>query len=358
MVKFKPGDVITECYPLIHCLNASSIGERCDYCFMKRSGLKKCSKCKSLHYCDAQCQVKDWHNVHKHECKLFSDDLIRSKPLVLGNDCRRLFLRTLLIWKHYPKKMVEPHKTYNGERSFVQLMNHTQDIIAKSPTKLFSAYRMIHDFREMGIIIDEKDFLHLFGQVNTNSFNILDVDLNSIGAGIYVAGSVFDHSCLPNSFPIFDGIKLQIRAVKEFDSEEEPPLFTYTDLKAPKEERQARLLEDYYFVCKCPRCEGSEESSIDLVKLDKKFDDLINAKVWTAAFEIGMTSITHYKEVYPYPSPDLTVQIARAVKIGHMIADSRYVPLLVKLRRDILVTHGEEHSLYRSLIGTNVPLEK
>lgn len=296
--------------------------------------------------------------MHKHECKFFSADLSRSEPLVLNNDCRRLFLRVVLVEKYYPERMMESHKTYDGERSFNQLMSHTQDIIAKSPTKLWSAYRMIHDFGVMGLGIDGRNFLRLFGQVNTNSFSILDMHLNDIGAGVYVAGSIFDHSCIPNAFPIFDGIKLQIRAAKEFDTKEEPPFFTYTDLKAPKKERQTMLLENYYFVCKCPRCENSShEASIDLVKLDKQFDDLIEANNFSDAFDVGLTSISHYQEVYPYPSPDLTVQLARAVKIGNLIQDTRTIPLLVQLRRDILVTHGKEHSLYRTLIETMVPLE-
>jgi hypothetical protein len=46
---------------------------RCTYCNSEglKSELKKCSRCKSLHYCSKKCQVADWKAGHKKDCETF-----------------------------------------------------------------------------------------------------------------------------------------------------------------------------------------------------------------------------------------------------------------------------------------------
>lgn len=48
-----------------------------------------------------------------------------------------------------------------------------------------------------------------------NSFTILDVNMNSIGTGIYLASSIIDHSCNPNAVATFDGKTINIRAIQD-----------------------------------------------------------------------------------------------------------------------------------------------
>ena len=36
MVKYKPGDVITEFYPFAYCVLGEKLGKRCDFCLEKR----------------------------------------------------------------------------------------------------------------------------------------------------------------------------------------------------------------------------------------------------------------------------------------------------------------------------------
>ena len=48
-----------------------------------------------------------------------------------------------------------------------------------------------------------------------NSFTILDMDMNSIGSGIYIGASIIDHSCEPNAVATFDGKTINIRAIKD-----------------------------------------------------------------------------------------------------------------------------------------------
>lgn len=55
----------------------------------------------------------------------------------------------------------------------------------------------------------------LLFQMVINSFTILDIDMNSIGTGIYLAASILDHSCNPNAVATFDGKTISIRATKD-----------------------------------------------------------------------------------------------------------------------------------------------
>jgi hypothetical protein len=45
----------------------------CNYCNSEgpKSELKKCSRCKSAHYCSKKCQVADWKAGHKKKCETF-----------------------------------------------------------------------------------------------------------------------------------------------------------------------------------------------------------------------------------------------------------------------------------------------
>ena len=49
------------------------------------------------------------------------------------------------------------------------------------------------------------ELLEVFGRILINSFNIMDNDYQPIGIGLYLAASVFDHSCNPNATIVFQG---------------------------------------------------------------------------------------------------------------------------------------------------------
>ena len=37
---------------------------------LPREKIKKCKACKLVEYCSRECQVKDWKNGHKKDCKI------------------------------------------------------------------------------------------------------------------------------------------------------------------------------------------------------------------------------------------------------------------------------------------------
>lgn len=90
-----------------------------------------------------------------------------------------------------------------------------------------------------------------------NAFNILDNDLNSIGTGIYLGVSIIDHSCQPNAVATFDGLTLNVRAIKAIPKLDFALIFiSYIDLANTAEQRQRELQQNYFFLCECARCLG------------------------------------------------------------------------------------------------------
>lgn len=76
-----------------------------------------------------------------------------------------------------------------------------------------------------------------------------------IGGGLYPTVAFFNHSCDPGVVRYFNGNVIMLRTLKHIPagepvSENYGPIFT----QEPKEERQAKLLQQYHFTCMCQAC--------------------------------------------------------------------------------------------------------
>ena len=87
-----------------------------------------------------------------------------------------------------------------------------------------------------------------------NSFSVTaSDDLSDMGVALYSAPSLLNHSCRPNTLPLFNGRDLLIKAVRDIDPGEQ--LFiTYTETLQLLSERQTELQKGYNFTCACERC--------------------------------------------------------------------------------------------------------
>lgn len=66
---FHRGEVILQQEPYVCALDDSSQALRCDRCYRQSSNLKRCSACKTVFYCCANCQRSGW-GLHKFECAI------------------------------------------------------------------------------------------------------------------------------------------------------------------------------------------------------------------------------------------------------------------------------------------------
>lgn len=65
--------------------------------------------------------------------------------------------------------------------------------------------------------------------------------------------ALFNHSCDPNCAAVFDGSKLEIRALRPIPVGSEATI-SYVELAMPTNTRQDELQTTYHFTCSCARC--------------------------------------------------------------------------------------------------------
>ncbi|XP_064383603.1 histone-lysine N-methyltransferase SMYD3-like isoform X2 [Halichondria panicea] len=217
------GDTIFSELPIAHCSVEETRGTICEHCFNRSESLKKCSRCKFVYYCNSDCQRLDWL-LHKTECKGVKGE--KATPFV------RLALRALtrdiqhlcslpVHWFTGRDRMIEQH-----------LIAHTAQLCDYPP-------HVIHQ---------------LFRRLFCNQFSITGVNnISSAGVALYSAPSLLNHSCRPNTLPLFIGRQLVLKAVRDIGPDEQ--LFiTYTDTLQLLSERQTELQSTYNFTCACERC--------------------------------------------------------------------------------------------------------
>ena len=77
------------------------------------------------------------------------------------------------------------------------------------------------------------------------------------GVGIYDNACLINHSCVPNSVAIFEGSKIQIRAIKEIAIDEEISI-SYIETLETIDSKQKELRQRYFFQCSCTLCSKDE----------------------------------------------------------------------------------------------------
>ena len=99
--------------------------------------------------------------------------------------------------------------------------------------------------------------MEIFSRICINSFNIMNFEYKSIGVGIYLEASIFDHSCSPTAAVVFRGKKIAVRCISNpFKNLEFKDLrISYTDVSRRSKERRKILRDQYYFECDCTECD-------------------------------------------------------------------------------------------------------
>jgi hypothetical protein len=97
------------------------------------------------------------------------------------------------------------------------------------------------------------DLLDIFCKMGCHVFNIDDRELQSIGVGVYIMPSFFNHSCACNVVISFVGPRLFARVIKPITAGEEM-LISYEDLTHNTKTRRCSLRNIYFFDCHCSEC--------------------------------------------------------------------------------------------------------
>uniref|UniRef100_T1IKR6 SET domain-containing protein n=1 Tax=Strigamia maritima TaxID=126957 RepID=T1IKR6_STRMM len=157
----------------------------------------------------------------------------------------------------------ECEKVGNVTRRFEDLESHTEEI--KNDVLRMTEFQYIFRYVTRFVPADEcpsrDELLNIYGKVAVNSHGIF-IEMSYRGVGLYLGGSMFDHSCKPNAAFVFDGPIMSVIALDDISRSDSSISIGYTDLRASTEERQRYLKTKYYFDCSCARCQDDE---MDLV---------------------------------------------------------------------------------------------
>ncbi|XP_075227931.1 SET and MYND domain containing, class 3 isoform X1 [Lycorma delicatula] len=252
----REGEVLIKSKPFVYVLKSKLRTERCDFC-LNSGKLLRCSGCQYVFYCNRDCQKAAWFD-HKPECS----NLRKIYPKIVPDSARLIGKIIFKLKRGGGQEREQYSKT--GFRMFKDLMSHYSDIKKdeKRMDHFTSIYGVLSDLFGTDNIPNAAELMGIYGRVCVNCFNILDPEMMSIAAGIYLGASIIDHSCEPNAVAVFEGTTLYIRALKDF---QEPVdwskvWISYIELLNDPVDRQEELQSTYYFLCQCTRCIDENET--------------------------------------------------------------------------------------------------
>ncbi|KAJ7773832.1 hypothetical protein B0H16DRAFT_1408580 [Mycena metata] len=283
------GQILLAAKPHAAALSNDRLGQHCSQCF--DAGVKRCTKCQIVFYCDSACQTLDWP-LHKHECAALQR-IAASGETTLPSDAIRCLGRILWgrrragvasIWTREIDGL-QSHTTTAASRSESQLHTHLALALVRylglsSPAEI--AAFGIESGRELAALVSK---------FTTNTFTVTDPALAPLGAGVAPSIALINHACEPNAVVVVprasvngEGDKnavarakmeplMQVVALRDIGAGEEI-LTAYIDTTLPRAQRRAALRETYHFECECILCGSSGSGSTASLGNDNKIADV------------------------------------------------------------------------------------
>ncbi|KAI9063571.1 SET domain-containing protein [Trametes sanguinea] len=252
--------------PHVNVLSTQYLDQYCSSCAAPapEAGLKRCPKCKTVHYCNQECQNKDWA-WHKHECNALQKWAASapSQEVSVPGDAVRCLGR--ILWgsqKEGPESnWVKEIRMMQSNRSSLQpssFESHTH--LAHSVVRYLGASSP-SDLEPYGLN-SAGDLVDLISRFTTNTFTLSSVALTPIGICIAPTIAFANHSCEPNAVIVFPRASntprskepsMNLIALREIAPGKEVRI-AYVDTTLPKHLRQKELKETYSFTCQCKLC--------------------------------------------------------------------------------------------------------
>ncbi|KAF8671556.1 hypothetical protein AX14_005678 [Amanita brunnescens Koide BX004] len=251
--------------PSVSVLSIVNLSKYCSACASPASeskALRRCPNCKVVHYCDADCQTRDW-SMHKYECTALQA-WARAAPsaqVAIPSDAVRCLGR--MLWRKRKSDTqgviidaMQSHRT-SLQPSVYELHTHLAHALVR--------YLDLSSPEEMAGygLTSIADLVDLISRFTTNAIGLATPSLTAIGTCVSPSLALLNHSCDPNAVIVFprtsSDSKLQepllhVVAIKPIIAGEEI-LTSYIDATLPFEERQRTLKETYSFDCRCSLCD-------------------------------------------------------------------------------------------------------
>ena len=169
------GQEVMVCKPFTYIVKSRALTKICDFCLKSAPDLLKCAKCKSVFYCENNCQKKAWNSHHKNECALLNN--VTQIPPGDINDNYRNLVRTILKLKKNSGNSEFVTLPTGQNRYFKDLMSHKTELAKDSRMKLLShIYNLLQiSFESAGmkdILPTKSEVLEIWGRLLVNQFDI------------------------------------------------------------------------------------------------------------------------------------------------------------------------------------------
>ncbi|XP_038063936.1 histone-lysine N-methyltransferase SMYD3-like isoform X2 [Patiria miniata] len=230
-------------------------GYYCDQCLTKRDEiLHKCSACKFAYYCNKDCQRAAWTS-HKLEC----EGITRVSPNIPSDHIR--------LMARLSRKRKQQAPALNGSSTFPthidQLQSVPTDLRGDTQLEFSSWLYTLRRFMGDGEAsnMQPAEVLEMFGRMRCNTCDISDGELHSMGIGLYLKFSMFNHSCDYNCIAIHTGTTVNVRTTRDIPANKECFL-SYVDVLKPTATRNNILRNVFQFSCKCPTCRDANRDNL------------------------------------------------------------------------------------------------
>ncbi|XP_070847779.1 histone-lysine N-methyltransferase SMYD3 isoform X1 [Chaetodon trifascialis] len=399
--RLRRGELVYSAEPLGCCVSNKLVRDVCHHCFTRHQTLLRCSQCKTARYCNITCQREAWSG-HKRECKCLRSLLPR-----IPTDSVRLAARLIFALLSLSKSSSEELYTLEEHESHLSSVSEEKKQGLSQLASMLELYlqQEVPDLaQDMTSALPPscREPLSLIAKVTCNCFTISDGELQEIGVGLYPSLSLLNHDCRPNCVMVFEGTKLQLRAVRDINPEEELTI-SYIETLSLTEDRQRQLEDQYHFTCRCQHCDSRDkeklmlsggESSWRLLKealprleglkaesnwqillescsrllstvggdvpnenlyklrmTDMALDASIHLEHWEEAVGYGEKTLPVYRQYYPDPHPVHGVQLMRVGKLQHYLEHIEDALDTFRQAYQIMkLTHGDDHAMTTDLL--------
>lgn len=268
-------EVVLTSEPYTVIANEVSISNVCADCFTFKGNDvdhdSHCDVCNEAWYCNDDCKKNHFDTLHHLECPFMK----KVKEVSLTNKFAKAKLRSLirlLVKRDLERKALEANgasaetpaaepgslaaETGQTGPKFVDvesLIAHDEDgETDPEDLEILAALKVVIDHKYIGESTDVY-LLKLMSRSECNQFGLWSPDDDLLGLSLHPSASFFNHSCIPNCYSEWSGIRLVFKALYPIPAGSELTI-SYIDAHASTRKRKDELKNAYYFGCICPRC--------------------------------------------------------------------------------------------------------
>jgi len=221
----------------------------CVQCLQKLPSLAECSICGlSLCYSCNSTTVSDATSDHRLECQLLKNNNVKLNSKNENSAKLNLnlvtILRLLLISQDKWNHLQSNKEQRRGGKEWMIVNKMSVPVLGKLKDQ------------NGNILFTEEEIQQAAGVIDTNSFELKNE--SQYGRVLFLKGSFFNSSCVPNCLRQVKNGRLEVTAVRDVKVGEELNI-CYVDLLQPTFVRQKIFWERKFFRCNCQRCRDPTE---------------------------------------------------------------------------------------------------